>query len=191
MTHDVGSTPRTPTGAPEAAKLPRTATPEGPRDHGTTDTPTTDSPTPDAGPPGAGATATARRPDETPAGKPRMAASATAALHGDRTPTEPTSAPGGSTPGATTRPLFPDGDHDRLSQRLQHAVSEFVESPRRAVEEAESTFDTVVDGLTDSLKEYRRALGTAGQDGEPGMRTEELRVALQHYRDLTERLLKV
>lgn len=190
MTRDVGTTPRIPTEAPEAAKQPRVAASEGTTDHWTADTRTADTGPTDTGPTGAGATGTARKPDEAPAGKSQMTPPATAARPGDRLPMEPASTAGGNTPGAT-RPLFPDGDHDRLAQRLQHAVSEFVESPRRAVEEAENTFDTVVDGLTDSLKEYRRALGTAGQDGDPGVRTEELRVALQHYRDLTERLLKV
>lgn len=119
-----------------------------------------------------------------------MAAPAAAPLTGDGIPVESASHAGETAPGGA-RPLFPDGDHDRLSQRLQHAVSEFVENPRRAVDEAERTFDTVVDGLTDSLREHRRALATAGQEGDPGRRTEELRVTLQHYRDLTERLLNV
>ncbi|MER7726728.1 hypothetical protein [Streptomyces sp. NPDC096323] len=189
MTHDIGSTPRIPTEVPEAARKPQAAAPGRSTDLGTTD-----SHAADAGFTGTGAKGTARKPDDAPAGKPRTKDPAAASLHGDGAPGEPASggrpsAAGESTPGAT--PLFPDGDRDQLSQRLQHAVSEFVESPRRAVEEAESTFDTVVDGLTNALKEHRRTLATAGRDGEPGMRTEELRVTLQHYRDLTERLLKV
>ncbi|THA71483.1 hypothetical protein E6P78_06040 [Streptomyces sp. A0958] len=90
------------------------------------------------------------------------------------------------------QPLLPTGDQDKLALRLQQAVTDFVESPHRAVEEAESTFDAVVTGLTDALQERRRTLHVAGRDsGDPGTRTEELRVTLQHYRDITERLLKV
>lgn len=191
MTHDTGSTPRMPAEAPEAAGKPRSAAPEDATDHTTAGVRAADPRPADAGAADAGAAGGARKVREAPAGKPQMKAPAAAPLPGDAPPVEPSaSRTGEDTPGGT-RPLFPDGDHDRLSQRLQHAVSEFVESPRRAVEEAERTFDTVVDGLTESLREQRRALGTAGRDGDPGMRTEELRVALQHYRDLTERLLNV
>lgn len=186
MTHGTGSTPRMPTEAPEAANKPRSATPEGATDHGTADIRTTDTRPTDAG-----ATGGARQGREAPAGKPQMKAPAAAPLPDDGRPGEPPASRAGENTPGPSRSLFPDGDHDRLSQQLQHAVSEFVESPRRAVEEAERTFDSVVDGLTDSLREQRRALGTAGQDGDDGMRTEELRVALQHYRDLTERLLNV
>lgn len=88
--------------------------------------------------------------------------------------------------------LLPAGDHDKFALRLQQAVTDFVESPRRAVEEAESTFEAVVEGLTNALDEHRRTLRTtAGKDADPGSQTEELRITLQHYRDITERLLKV
>ncbi|MFG3137461.1 hypothetical protein ACGFZA_14770 [Streptomyces sp. NPDC048211] len=190
MTHDTGSTPRIPTEVPEVAKKPRAASDRA------TDERTTDTRAVDAGPAATGATGTARKPDDPRTGQPRMKAPAAAALPGDGIPPKPAAGPAGtpsteaSAPGAT-HSLFPDGGHDRHSERLQHAVSEFVESPRRAVEEAESTFDSVVDELTDALREYRHTLGTAGRDAGPGTRTEELRVTLQHYRDLTERLLNV
>ncbi|MFF7340412.1 hypothetical protein ACFZAT_24125 [Streptomyces sp. NPDC008163] len=88
--------------------------------------------------------------------------------------------------------LLPAGDQDKLAHRLHQAVTDFVESPARAVEEAESTFDAVVAGLTSALKERRSTLHVGeGDGGDPGARTEELRITLQHYRDLTERLLKV
>ncbi|MYS37376.1 hypothetical protein K388_04445 [Streptomyces sp. KhCrAH-43] len=89
-------------------------------------------------------------------------------------------------------PLLPTGDQDKLAHRLHQAVTDFVESPQRAVEEAESTFDAVVAGLTDALKKRRSTLHVDDHDGgDPGSRTEELRITLQHYRDLTERLLKI
>lgn len=91
---------------------------------------------------------------------------------------------------AANRPLFPEGDHERLAQRLQQAVTEFVENPVRAVEEAEGAFDAAVDSLANALKERRREMGDQQRGGESGARTEELRIVLQQYRDLTERLLK-
>lgn len=91
---------------------------------------------------------------------------------------------------AANRPLFPEGDQEKLAQRLQQAVTEFVENPVRAVEEAEGAFDAAVDSLADALKERRREMGAQQQGGEPATRTEELRIVLQQYRDLTERLLK-
>ncbi|MEU1471859.1 hypothetical protein ABZ434_27015 [Streptomyces sp. NPDC005761] len=188
MTRDTGSIPRMPTEVPEVAKKPRAAAPGRTSDHHVTDSLAVD-----AGPTGAGATGTGRKPDDPPAGQPHTKTPAAAPLPGDGIPAAPASdrrPSGGGTPGAT-RPLFPGDAHDRLSERLQHAVSEFVESPTRAVEEAERTFDTVVAGLTEALEEHRRSLGTAGRDGDPALRTEELRVTLQHYRDLTERLLNV
>ncbi|HEY9329951.1 MAG TPA: hypothetical protein VIS09_17210, partial [Streptomyces sp.] len=126
------------------------------------------------------------RPDSAPDARQRTKTPAAAPLNGDGT----ADAADGRASHAL-RPLLPQGDHDKLALRIQHAVSEFVESPRRAVEEAESTFDSVVEGLKDALEEQRRTLGAVGRDGDHGMRTEELRVTLQHYRDLTERLLNV
>ncbi|WUW25942.1 hypothetical protein OG521_36345 [Streptomyces sp. NBC_01463] len=223
MTHDADRTPRIPTDAPEAAKKPTEATTTG----RTVD------------PASTGGDA-ARKPDDAPAGIPRMRTPAAAppddgpatrlptdtrtsdtrasdALSSDARSSDTRSPESRSTHTREKTPdtrektigsrdetprtrdetpgsrhsLIPDGDHDKIAQRLQHAVSEFVESPRKAVEEAESTFDSVVDGLTAALKEQRRTLGSSGRDGDPGSRTEELRVTLQHYRDLTERLLNV
>ncbi|WP_326668102.1 hypothetical protein [Streptomyces sp. NBC_01257] len=223
MTHDADRTPRIPTDVPEAAKKPTEATTTGR--------------TVDPAPTGGDA---ARKPDDAPAGIPRMRTPAAAppddgpatrlptdtrtsdtrtsdALSSDARSSDTRSPESRSTHTREKTPdtrektigsrdetprtrdetpgsrhsLIPDGDHDKLAQRLQHAVSEFVESPRKAVEEAESTFDSVVDGLTAALKEQRRTLGSSGRDGDPGSRTEELRVTLQHYRDLTERLLNV
>ncbi|NED85802.1 hypothetical protein G3I76_37670 [Streptomyces sp. SID11233] len=99
--------------------------------------------------------------------------------------------PAGESASAADRPLFREGDQEKLALRLQQAVTEFVENPVRAVEEAEGAFDAAVDGLAHALKERRREMGVQQQDRESGTRTEELRIALQQYRDLTERLLKV
>lgn len=101
------------------------------------------------------------------------------------------SSPAGEPASAADRPLFREADQEKLALRLQQAVTEFVENPTRAVEEAEGAFDAAVDGLAHALKERRREMDVQQQGRESGTRTEELRIVLQQYRDLTERLLKV
>ncbi|MGI3200563.1 hypothetical protein ACRJ4W_22770 [Streptomyces sp. GLT-R25] len=86
--------------------------------------------------------------------------------------------------------LLPQGERDKLTLRLQQALNTFIDSPRQAVEEADSVFDEVTTHFTNTLTEQRRVLRSGrlqGQDTEA--QTEELRVALRQYRELTERLL--
>jgi hypothetical protein len=99
-----------------------------------------------------------------------------------------------STDGAGRRPgskLLPQGERDKVTLRLQHALNTFVDSPRQAVEEADSAFDELATHLTDTLAERRRALRAKWQDLDTETQTEELRLALRHYREITERLLRV
>lgn len=91
----------------------------------------------------------------------------------------------------TDRPLVSRDDQDKLSQRMQQAVTDFVENPRRAVEQADSTFDSIVSGLTEALTERRRVLRAGWQEQDTEAQTEELRIALQRYRDLSEQLLRI
>lgn len=91
----------------------------------------------------------------------------------------------------TEGPLVSRDHQDKLSQRMQQAVTDFVESPRRAVEEADSTFDEIVSGLTEALTERRRVLRASWQEQDTDAQTEELRIALQRYRDISEQLLKI
>lgn len=66
-----------------------------------------------------------------------------------------------------------------------------MENPRQAVQEADATFDEVVAGLTKALADRSRLL-RADRDGERSdAETEDLRIALQQYRDLTERLVRL
>ncbi|MGW7068878.1 hypothetical protein ACWGII_17850 [Streptomyces sp. NPDC054855] len=87
--------------------------------------------------------------------------------------------------------LLPQAEHDKLGLRLQQALSTFVESPRQAVEEADSLFDDAVRHLTETLTERRRVLRTSWQDYDTEAHTEELRLALRQYREATERLLRI
>ncbi|MFS0693423.1 hypothetical protein [Streptomyces nitrosporeus] len=87
--------------------------------------------------------------------------------------------------------LLPPEGRDALALRMQQAVTDFVEDPRQAVEEADSAFDRIVTELTEALDERRRALRSSWQGPGNEARTEELRVALQHYRDAGEQLLRI
>ncbi|MFF4504889.1 hypothetical protein [Streptomyces sp. NPDC001401] len=109
--------------------------------------------------------------------------------------TEPAHAPGEpgiSTNGSDRRSgpdLVPQGDRDKFTLRLQQALNTFVDSPRQAVEEADTVFDDVATEFTDSLTERRRVLRASWQDQDTDAQTEELRLALRQYREITERLL--
>ncbi|MEU1278976.1 hypothetical protein [Streptomyces sp. NPDC005805] len=89
--------------------------------------------------------------------------------------------------------LLDDGDRDRLGERLHHALAGFVDSPRDAVAEAADVLDEAEKRLLASLKERRTALRAGWQrNGDPRDRaadTEQLRLTLRTYREVTERLL--
>ncbi|MFJ5048490.1 hypothetical protein [Streptomyces sp. NPDC088719] len=91
------------------------------------------------------------------------------------------------------RPLFSPEEQEAFATRIQQAVTGFVEDPHRAVQEADATFDEVVASLGAALEERGRRLraGKDGNEAAAGAETEDLRIALQHYRDLTERLVRL
>ncbi|MFJ2027750.1 hypothetical protein ACIODW_28600 [Streptomyces sp. NPDC087897] len=89
------------------------------------------------------------------------------------------------------RPLFAPERRDAFAARIQQAVTGFVEDPRRAVREADATFEEVVADLGAALQERGRKLRAGKSEGDAGAETEDLRIALQHYRDLTERLVRL
>ena len=83
----------------------------------------------------------------------------------------------------------PQADRDKLTLRLQQTLNTFVDDPRQAVEEADAVFDEVATQFTDSLAERRRVLRAGWQDQDTDAQTEELRLTLRQYREITERLL--
>ncbi|WP_327330668.1 hypothetical protein [Streptomyces anulatus] len=91
------------------------------------------------------------------------------------------------------RPLFAPEEQEAFAARIQQAVTGFVEDPQRSVREADATFDEVVASLGKVLEERGRRLraGRGGSGPATGAETEDLRIALQHYRDLTERLVRL
>ncbi|MDX3517263.1 hypothetical protein [Streptomyces scabiei] len=100
--------------------------------------------------------------------------------------------PGGSH--STGDSLLPHDENDKLATRLQHAVGGFVDEPRSAVEEADQVLEEVTARFTDAMTRRRRTLRTSWETsaGDRGSTdTEQLRLALRDYRELTERLLRL
>ena len=116
-------------------------------------------------------------PPEAPAG-PRQAAPpppAPPATH-DSAPARDDSAPGRT----------PAVDVERLGRRMDRALSGFVDDPRRAVREADAVLDSAA-GLVEQRRKELRQRWDGDGDGTPD--TEELRLAMARYRDLTRGLL--
>ncbi|MER5718807.1 hypothetical protein [Streptomyces sp. NPDC002132] len=102
-------------------------------------------------------------------------------------------------------PLLPNEECEELASRLHHAVAGFVDRPRDAVEEADHVLEELAARFTDAVNDRRRTLrgswqlaeGGGAQGGRKGdtaataVDTEQLRLALRDYRELTERLLHV
>lgn len=95
---------------------------------------------------------------------------------------------GRHTPGP--EPLLPTDERDRIVRRLGHAVNTFADTPREALEEAESAFDEATDALMKALTERRRLLRESWQDQDPETQSTELRFALREYREITQRLFR-
>ncbi|MEU9172141.1 hypothetical protein AB0D34_30845 [Streptomyces sp. NPDC048420] len=93
------------------------------------------------------------------------------------------------TPGP--EPLLPSAEQDKIVQRLRHALNTFADTPLKALEEAESAYDEATAQLVNALAERRRLLRAGWQDRDPGTQSEELRLALRQYREITQRLLHI
>ncbi|WP_151773021.1 hypothetical protein [Streptomyces abyssomicinicus] len=99
-------------------------------------------------------------------------------------------------PGETLHRLLPHEDTEKQAQRLHHAMGGFVDEPRGSVAEAEKILDEVSERLSSCLTARRRTLRTAWQSlgdetADPSADTEQLRLILRDYRELTERLLRL
>ncbi|MFG2312900.1 hypothetical protein ACGFS9_30135 [Streptomyces sp. NPDC048566] len=91
--------------------------------------------------------------------------------------------------------LLPVDEYDTFSERMRHAVGGFVDGPAASVEEADHVLEELAGRFTEAVAQRRRSLRTAWQSGGDGKAsdtdTEKLRLALQDYREMTERLLHV
>ncbi|MDQ0748114.1 hypothetical protein QF034_002345 [Streptomyces africanus] len=102
------------------------------------------------------------------------------------------------TPQGTPTHLLPHDESDKLVSQLHHAVAEFVDAPRAAVEEADHVLEEIAARFTEAVTQRRRTLrhswqSVEGGEGRPVSSgdTEQLRLALKDYRELAERLLHV
>ncbi len=99
--------------------------------------------------------------------------------------------------GATARPargpepLLSADEREKASQRLRQALLDFADTPREALEAAESAFDDVTAELATALAERRRVLRTEWQGQDPEEQAEAFRHALRQYREITERILRL
>lgn len=84
--------------------------------------------------------------------------------------------------------FLPDDRMSALRDRWSEVQGEFVDDPRSAVEKAQRLVDDLVKELTDTFARERSSLEGKWSGG-GAADTEELRVALQRYRSLFNRLL--
>lgn len=93
--------------------------------------------------------------------------------------------------------FFEDAASEKLRDRWQTIQIDFVDDPRRAVEQAEALVEQVSTQLTESIAARRRELHgrwskggtTASAAHDDGVATEDLRVALRGYREVFHQLL--
>jgi len=90
----------------------------------------------------------------------------------------------------TDQTLFGDGELSNLRLRWTEVQAQFVDDPRDCVQKADGLVSDVVDRLTSGFAQARSGLEEQWSRGEEAS-TEDLRIALQRYRDFFERLLAV
>ncbi|MFI6486029.1 hypothetical protein [Streptomyces sp. NPDC050564] len=109
---------------------------------------------------------------------------------GDAKATERAGTPG--RPAAYGSGLLPQDECDKFSLRLRHAVGGFVDGPRDAVEEADHLLEELATRFTEAVTRRRGTLRASWQAGDGATATtEDLRLALRDYREMTERLLRL
>jgi hypothetical protein len=107
-------------------------------------------------------------------------------------PAEPTHAqdPAVHRDSATEELLFADDDLAELRARWAAVQASFVDDPKDCVGKADDLVSDLVEQLTSSFANARSRLEDQWARGEQAS-TEDLRVALMHYREFFERLLEV
>ncbi len=88
----------------------------------------------------------------------------------------------------TTGPLFNEGEVNDFRSRWGGVQTEFVDDPRRAVQEADQLVTSVMQRLADGFAKERASLEKQWDSGD-NVSTEDLRIALQRYRGFFGRLL--
>lgn len=103
-------------------------------------------------------------------------------------PSAGSGSPGEPTTGTDTGLVPQDAVMD-FKARWEAIQQGFVDDPRSAVSDADALVDEVLQKLSTTFEEQHRQLEAQWSDGEPD--TEELRAALQRYRDFFDRLLTI
>jgi hypothetical protein len=91
---------------------------------------------------------------------------------------------------ASATPLFPNNELDGLRTRWKEIQTNFVDEPRKAVEQADGLVASAMKRLAEVFAEERSKLEKQWDRGDD-VSTEDLRVALQRYRTFFDRLLSV
>ena len=86
--------------------------------------------------------------------------------------------------------LFSEQEEKDFRSRWTGIQSSFVDEPRRAVEQADELVAQTMQRLAQSFSEQKKKLETHWEESEQ-ISTEELRMALRHYRSFFDRLLSV
>lgn len=91
---------------------------------------------------------------------------------------------------STEQMLFADDELAELRGRWAGVQAAFVDDPKECVQKADVLVSDLVDQLTDGFARARSRLEEQWARGEQAS-TEDLRLALMHYREFFERLLAV
>jgi hypothetical protein len=87
-------------------------------------------------------------------------------------------------------PLFSADEAQGFRTRWDTVQTEFVDEPRRSVQEADKLVESVIQRLSRVFTDERANLETQWESGN-NVSTEDLRLALQRYRSFFTRLLSV
>lgn len=119
-------------------------------------------------------------------------------LAGSGTAAKPARAPGNAEPVRgmqpdkenNATPLFETGEAESMRSRWMDIQTQFVDEPRRSVEEADELVASAMKRLAEIFANERETLEQNWDRGDD-VSTEDLRVALQRYRSFFDRLLSV
>ena|SRR5437868_13398965 len=89
-----------------------------------------------------------------------------------------------------TTQLFAPDEMTNLRSRWERIQTDFVDEPRRSVQQADELVSTVAKRLTEIFGDERNRLEQAWDKGD-SISTEDLRMAFRRYRSLFDRLLSV
>ena len=87
-------------------------------------------------------------------------------------------------------PLFAADAAESFRSRWQNIQTSFIDEPTRAVEQADSLVAEIMQQLAKTFADERSHLEEQGEHGKD-ISTEDLRMALRHYRSFFDRLLSI